>query len=60
MTKRRRQTPFGAKITENNTGVLDGRNVKAREEDFLNTNKQITKKIFDGREFITLKEYVAL
>lgn len=39
MTRRRKNTPFGAKITENNTGIIDGRNVKAKEEDFLTTNK---------------------
>ena len=60
MTKRRRNTPFGAKITENNTGVLDGRNVKAKEEDFLRTNQQITEKIFNGREFIEFKDYKEL
>ena len=39
MTKRRKQTSFGAKMTENSTGVLDGRNVKATEIDFLTTNR---------------------
>ena len=58
MTSRRKQTSFGAKLTENNVGVIDGRNVKANEQDFLSANKLITAKIFDGRENIELGDYV--
>ena len=33
---------------ENNTKVVDGRNVKATEEDFLATNAKITQKMFEN------------
>ena len=60
MTKHRRATKFGQKLSENNTAILDGRHVKAKEEDFLSTNRQITAKLFEGKEHMTLDEYFAL
>jgi len=56
LTKHRKQTKFGKKITVNNI-IMDGRNVKAREEDFLETNQAITKKMFEGKEFMNFEDY---
>ena len=60
LTKHRRATKFGQKLSENNTAILDGRHVKAKEEDFLSTNRQITAKLFKDKEHMTLDEYFAL
>ena len=45
LTYHRRQTKFGKK--QAGSVVLDGRNVKASDEDFLETNKLITAKLFE-------------
>ena len=49
LTKHRRRTKFGKKLMENNKKVVDARNVKAREEDFLATNAKITEKMFENK-----------
>jgi len=61
MTTHRKKTKFGSKLQENSQlAVLESRNVKAKEDDFLKTNKDITKKIFNGKESITLQDYLTL
>lgn len=58
MTRHRRNTKFGANQKDSGSlGHMDSRHVKASNEDFLDTNKKITEKIFDGKTTISEKEY---
>lgn len=59
LTQFRRRTKFGRKqINGSKAGSLvDSRHVKANDEDFLATNRDMTEKIFAGREFIMLDDF---
>ena len=37
--------------------MLDSRHVRAKEDDFLATNKAMTDKIFSGKEWITIEDF---
>lgn len=62
LRKHRHNTKFGKKLAEKSDSglVLDGRNVKATDQDFRKTNAQITAKIFDNKQHLTMDEYFAI
>ena len=59
MTSLRRRTKFG-RNQKDGVNLLDSRHVKAKNEDFLATNRAMTKKIFANREFITIDDFMNL
>jgi hypothetical protein len=58
LTMHRKETAFGKKLAENNSIVMDGRKVKATEKEFRETNERICEKLFEGKDFFTLKDFI--
>ena len=56
-TNLRKKTLLGQKQT-NKSGILDARNISAKEEDFLAANDEIIRQLFTGREHSTLKDFI--
>ena len=59
LTALRRRTKFG-KNQKDGGNLLDSRHVKAKDQDFLATNKAMTSKIFANRELITEDDFYKL
>ena len=57
LTDLRKKTLLGSKQA-NKGFVPDARMISAKEEEFLETNKEICEELFKGKEFFTMKDFM--